>query len=348
MAGIILENVSKKFESEYAVKNVNLHIKDGSFTVLLGPSGCGKSTTLRMIAGLETQTSGNIFIGDKLVNNVEPGKRGVEMVFQNYALYTTMTVKENIEFGLENNKVPKKEREELIKEITKIVSLEDYLDRKPSQLSGGQRQRVALARAMVKKPDVFILDEPLSNLDAKLRVQMRSQLKKLHKDLNTTFIYVTHDQAEAMSMRTDIAILNKGEIMQADKPREVYNNPSNLFTAKFIGTPPMNIQKLEKIDQYFNNLDSSIKYVGFRPEDAFIHKSKPAKSCNIILKSVVESVEVLGSETIYTLSNDFGQVQVKSFEKETINNENVFLEIFQSGFKYFDGDGDLYKEIMSL
>lgn len=344
MADIILENVSKKFDDEYAVKDVNLHIKDGSFTVLLGPSGCGKSTTLRMIAGLERQTEGNIYIGDRLVNDVEPGKRGVAMVFQNYALYPTMTVRENIEFGLENNKVPKKERQMLIEEISKTVSLEEYLDRKPSQLSGGQRQRVALARAMVKKPDVFILDEPLSNLDAKLRVQMRSQLKKLHRELNTTFIYVTHDQVEAMSMGTDIVILNKGEIMQGDNPREVYNNPSNLFTAQFIGTPPMNIQEVEKIREYFNKLNKNVKFVGIRPEDAFIHTVKPSKSSGIILDSVIDNVEVLGSETVYSITNDFGQIQVKSFDKETVERKNVYLEIFKEDLKYFDSEGKLIKK----
>src|SRR5699024_7406842 len=210
MAEIILKNISKKFKEEEVVKNLNVTIRDGSFTVLVGPSGCGKSTTLRMIAGLEQQSSGDIWIGDECVNDLPPGKRNIAMVFQNYALYPTMTVKGNIEFGLKNKKVPKKEREKLIREISEIVGLTDYLDKKPNKLSGGQRQRVALARAMVKKPKVFILDEPLSNLDAKLRSQMRSELIQLHKKLGTTFVYVTHDQVEAMSMGDEIAILNKG------------------------------------------------------------------------------------------------------------------------------------------
>lgn len=341
MANIVLKNVFKKFDNDYAVKDMNLLIKDGSFTVLLGPSGCGKSTTLRMIAGLEKQTSGNIYIGDRLVNDVEPGKRGVAMVFQNYALYPTMTVRENIEFGLENNKIPKEERNLLIEDITKTVSLNEYLDRKPSQLSGGQRQRVALARAMVKKPDVFILDEPLSNLDAKLRVQMRVELKKLHEELKTTFIYVTHDQVEAMSMGTEIVILNKGEIMQVDNPREVYNNPKNLFTAQFIGSPPMNIQNIENIKSHFKSLDPKVHYVGFRPEDGQLRLVKPQDSKNIILKSHIQTVEVLGSETVYTVSNEFGNVQIKSFEKNTIGGKDAYLEIPRRSLKYFDENGDL-------
>lgn len=341
MASIELKNISKKFDNEFAVKDIDLHIKDGSFTVLLGPSGCGKSTTLRMIAGLEKQTSGDIYIGDNLVNNTPPGKRGVAMVFQNYALYPTMTVRENIEFGLINNKVPKEKREKLIKEISEIVSLSEYLDRMPSQLSGGQRQRVALARAMVKEPEVFILDEPLSNLDAKLRVQMRTELKKLHNELKTTFVYVTHDQVEAMSMGTDIVILNEGEIMQVDDPREVYNNPKNLFTAQFIGTPPMNISKIKNVKKYFPTINPEVKYVGFRPEDGYLYRERQHVIDNIVLESKVLNKEVLGSETIYTLSNDFGEVQVKSFDKNTIEKEIVYLEIYVSEIKFFDERGDL-------
>ncbi len=286
MAGIKLENISKKYDSkDYAIENMNLTIKDGSFTMLLGPSGCGKSTTLRMIAGLEKQTKGNIYIGEKLVNNVEAGRRGIAMVFQNYALYPTMTVRENIEFGLENNKVPKSERDKLIEEITETVSLSEYLDRKPGQLSGGQRQRVALARAMVKKPDVFLMDEPLSNLDAKLRVQMRVELKKLHEKLKTTFVYVTHDQVEAMSMATEIIILNNGKIMQMGSPGSIYNAPKNIFSAQFIGAPPMNIIPRDNLGEYQDYMEREVAYIGFRPEDAVLNKIEPDYRDNLVKKS---------------------------------------------------------------
>lgn len=248
MASVKLEHIYKKYDGneKYSVEDVSIYIPDGAFAVFVGPSGCGKSTTLRMIAGLEDISDGNIYIGDRLVNNVAPGDRRVAMVFQNYALYPTMTVRENIEFGLINNKVPKEERNRLISEISQIVSLDEYMDRRPSNLSGGQRQRVALARAMVKKPDIFILDEPLSNLDAKLRVQMRTELKKIHEKLGTTFIYVTHDQVEAMSMGTQIIVMSNGHVMQDSKPSDIYNNPANVFTAKFIGSPPMNIIELNE------------------------------------------------------------------------------------------------------
>ena len=201
MANIILKDIKKSYSNKTTViENLNLEIEDGSFTVLVGPSGCGKSTTLRMVAGLEDITSGELYIGDENVTKVEANKRGISMVFQNYALYPHMSVKENIEFGLKNNKVKKEERNRLISEVSSIVGLDEYLNRKPSDLSGGQRQRVALARAMVKTPKVFLMDEPLSNLDAKLRNQMRSELIQLHKRLKSTFVYVTHDQVEAMSM----------------------------------------------------------------------------------------------------------------------------------------------------
>ena len=199
MGAIQLKNVTKKFGDQMVIEDLNLSIEDGSFTVLVGPSGCGKSTTLRMITGLDEPTSGDIYIDGKKINDLTPGKRDIAMVFQNYALYPTMTVRENIEFGLENKKVPKEERKKRVQEICEVVGLTQYLDRKPATLSGGQRQRVALARAMVKQPKVFLMDEPLSNLDAKLRGQMRVELIGLHKKLGTTFVYVTHDQVEAMS-----------------------------------------------------------------------------------------------------------------------------------------------------
>ena len=256
MSSITLKNIHKEYGKEIIIPELNFTIEDGSFTVLVGPSGCGKSTTLRMIAGLEKPSSGEILIDDENVVDVEPGKRGIAMVFQNYALYPTMSVKDNIEFGLKNKKIPKEERKQLIEDVSEIVGLTPYLNRKPSELSGGQRQRVALARAMVKKPKVFLMDEPLSNLDAKLRQQMRIELIELHKRLGTTFIYVTHDQIEAMSMGDNIILMDKGVIMQRSTPKEMYHNPQNVYTAQFIGTPPMNI---------VDNMVPDIK-IGFRPE----------------------------------------------------------------------------------
>lgn len=235
MGAIQLKNVTKKFGDQMVIDDLNLSIEDGSFTVLVGPSGCGKSTTLRMITGLDEPTSGDIYIDGKKINDLTPGKRDIAMVFQNYALYPTMTVRENIEFGLENKKVPKEERKKRVQEICEVVGLTQYLDRKPATLSGGQRQRVALARAMVKQPKVFLMDEPLSNLDAKLRGQMRVELIGLHKKLGTTFVYVTHDQVEAMSMADDIVLMKDGYIVQQSSPRELYNNPNCVYAAQFIG-----------------------------------------------------------------------------------------------------------------
>lgn len=350
MASVKLEHIYKKYDGneKYSVEDVSIYIPDGAFAVFVGPSGCGKSTTLRMIAGLEDITDGNIYIGDRLVNIVAPGDRKVAMVFQNYALYPTMTVRENIEFGLINNKVPKEERNRLISEISQIVSLDEYMDRRPSNLSGGQRQRVALARAMVKKPDIFILDEPLSNLDAKLRVQMRTELKKIHEKLGTTFIYVTHDQVEAMSMGTQIIVMSDGHVMQDSKPRDVYNNPANVFTAKFIGSPPMNIIELnEGTRKYYEPYNSAIKYVGFRPEDAKIVE-KPNYQDSLSILSNVVNVEPLGSETIYTLENNLGSFQVKSYEKEIINKNEVIIEVKKEDLNYFDKNQNLLTENQKL
>lgn len=240
MSSITLKNIHKAYGKDVIIPDLNFTIEDGSFTVLVGPSGCGKSTTLRMIAGLEKPTSGEIFIDDENVVDVDPGKRGIAMVFQNYALYPTMSVRDNIEFGLKNKKVPKEERNKLIADVSEVVGLTPYLSRKPSELSGGQRQRVALARAMVKNPKVFLMDEPLSNLDAKLRNQMRAEIIKLRERIDTTFIYVTHDQTEAMTLGDRIVIMKDGFIQQIGTPQEVFNHPHNLFVAGFIGTPQMN------------------------------------------------------------------------------------------------------------
>lgn len=337
MAQIVLKNIYKKFEQDTVVENLNLTIRDGSFTVLVGPSGCGKSTTLRMIAGLEQQTSGDIWIGGQCVNQIAPGKRDVAMVFQNYALYPTMTVRENIEFGLVNRKVPKQERKELVQEISEIVGLSNYLDKKPQTLSGGQRQRVALARAMVKKPQVFILDEPLSNLDAKLRNQMRTELIQLHQRLGTTFVYVTHDQVEAMSMGDEIVIMNEGRIQQAAPPLTVYHDPDNLFSAQFIGTPAMNMIKVTDLPSRSFLLDQRIQYVGFRPEKVQLHSN--SFEDGLQLAGEIITRETLGAEIIYQIKTQTGNVQAKSFLLPLELAKQVQLFVPQADLYFFDQEG---------
>ncbi|WP_240415434.1 ABC transporter ATP-binding protein [Paenibacillus periandrae] len=339
MAEIRLVNVSKAYKEEEIISNLNLTIQDGSFTVLVGPSGCGKSTTLRMIAGLEKETGGEIWIGDQLVNDTPPGKRNIAMVFQSYALYPTMTVWGNIEFGLKNKKIPKAEREELIREISEIVGLTEFLDKKPQHLSGGQRQRVALARAMVKKPKVFILDEPLSNLDAKLRGQMRTELIQLHKRLGTTFIYVTHDQVEAMSMGDEIVILNKGKIQQADTPMKVYHDPNNIFTANFIGTPAMNILDHNQLLDFMPTVNGDIKYVGFRPEHIQLSLTESKDPHSIIIHSEILTMEALGSETIYTVKNEAGVMNIKSVKDPLHDVTRVNVMIPHEKLYFFDHEG---------
>jgi multiple sugar transport system ATP-binding protein len=240
MAGVLLHDVAKRFGETRVIEGLDLEIHDHEFMVLVGPSGCGKSTVLRMIAGLEEVSGGTISIGGRVVNEVPPKDRDIAMVFQSYALYPHMSVRENLEFGLKLRKTPRAELERLVAEAAQILGIEKLLERKPKELSGGQRQRVALGRAIVRKPSVFLFDEPLSNLDAKLRVQMRAEIKKLQARLQTTSIYVTHDQVEAMTMGHRIAVLNEGKLQQVGAPLEVYEHPANLFVAAFIGTPPMN------------------------------------------------------------------------------------------------------------
>ena len=241
MASLSLKNINKVYPNGFvAVKDFNLEIEDKEFIIFVGPSGCGKSTTLRMIAGLEDISSGELRIGDKLVNDVEPKDRDIAMVFQNYALYPHMTVYDNMAFGLKLRKVPKEEIDKMVREAAKILDLEALLDRKPKALSGGQRQRVAMGRAIVRNPKVFLMDEPLSNLDAKLRGQMRIEISKLHQRLGTTIIYVTHDQTEAMTLGTRIVVMNAGVVQQVDTPQVLYDTPCNLFVAGFIGSPQMN------------------------------------------------------------------------------------------------------------
>ncbi|MEN1986157.1 ABC transporter ATP-binding protein [Paenibacillus hubeiensis] len=340
MAQIVLKQIEKSFKQDKVIEDLNLTIEDGSFTVLVGPSGCGKSTTLRMIAGLDKQSAGEVWIGDQCVNGVEPGKRNVAMVFQNYALYPMMTVKENIEFGLVNRKVPRPERERLVKEITEVVGLAAYLHKKPQALSGGQRQRVALARAMVKNPAVFLMDEPLSNLDAKLRHQMRTELIQLHKRLGATFVFVTHDQVEAMSMGDRIVIMNKGRIQQADRPMKIYDDPDNVFTARFIGTPPMNVIDREQLLPFLNGqLHDEIGQVGFRPEKTAMMLENRLQPGQVQFPARILTRETLGAEIIYQLDSALGQVSVKSFLKPLESASEVYISVSMQDLYYFDRSG---------
>jgi multiple sugar transport system ATP-binding protein len=241
MAAIVLDHISKMFGEVLAVDDVSLRVEDGEFMVLVGPSGCGKSTILRMIAGLEEVTAGEIEIGDEQVTDLEPKERDIAMVFQNYALYPHMTVEQNLGFGLKLQHLPKPEREQRVQDAATILGLQDMMTRKPSELSGGQRQRVAIGRAMVREPKAFLMDEPLSNLDAKLRIHMRAELQRLHDRLRTTTVYVTHDQVEAMTLGDRVAVLRDGVLQQVDTPQILYTQPANLFVAAFMGAPPMNL-----------------------------------------------------------------------------------------------------------
>lgn len=287
MSSVTLKNVTKIYDTKKVIDNVSLEIKDKEFVVLVGASGCGKSTLLRMIAGLENITDGEIYIGDKKVNDVHPKDRNIAFVFQSYALYPHMTVRENIAFGLKMRKVDKETIEKKVMEAAEILDLGEYLDRKPRQLSGGQRQRVALGRAIVRNPKVFLMDEPLSNLDAKLRVQMRSEIKKLHQKLQTTFIYVTHDQTEALTMGDRVVVLDKGVIQQTASPKEIYNNPANMFVAGFVGSPQMNF--IDSKDFPYNTKDNVI--IGIRPE-------KMINNGEIKFNVDIDITELLGSEKI--------------------------------------------------
>ena len=285
MANVTLKNIKKIYEKNVvAVQDFNLEIADKEFVVLVGPSGCGKSTTLRMIAGLEEISEGELYIGDRLVNDVPPKDRDIAMVFQNYALYPHMTVYENMAFGLKLRKMPKAEIDKKVKEAAEILDITEYLQRKPKALSGGQRQRVAIGRAIVREPQVFLMDEPLSNLDAKLRNQMRAELIKLRQKVNTTFVYVTHDQTEAMTLGDRIVIMKDGFIQQIGTPQEVFNHPANLFVAGFIGTPQMNFfdAKIEyDQDHYAIHLDRAV--IGLPDYMQELMRSRNIKSCNVTL-----------------------------------------------------------------
>jgi len=326
MGEIRFEKVCKFFDKARIIEDLDLTIQDGKFTVLVGASGCGKTTLLRMIAGIGPATSGHIYMDGKEITDTPPSKRDIAMVFQNYAIYPTMTVRENIEFGLKNKKVPKEERERLIKEYAEVVGLTDYLDRKPGTLSGGQRQRIALARAMVKKPAVFLMDEPLSNLDAKLRVQMRSELIELHNQLKTTFVYVTHDQVEAMSMADVIVLMDKGRIMQEASPETIYNDPNNVFTAQFIGTPPMNV-----IDMPDGNK------LGFRPEKISI--SYAAEKGGFAQRGEILTREMLGSETLYKIQCGEHTFMAKIDDATFGMGDKVCICVNAEHLYFFDAEG---------
>jgi len=292
MARVFLKNVVKKFGKVVAVNNVTLEVKDKEFMVLLGPSGCGKSTTLRLIAGLETPDEGEIWIGNRLVNEIDPTKRNVAMVFQSYALYPHMTVYRNIEFPLKMARVPKEERRRKVIEVARFLGIEDLLNRYPKQLSGGQQQRVALARAIVREPEVFLLDEPLSNLDAKLRVKMRFELRRLlHDELQTTTIYVTHDQVEAMTMADRIAVMNAGKIMQVGSPIDVFEKPANIFVAGFIGVPPMNFFEGTLIEKQ-NNLLLDLGSILFRIPKTYYSTLHPHVGSEIVMGIRPQDIKV--------------------------------------------------------
>lgn len=330
MADIELSSINKFFGKTHVIKDFSLNIKSQSFTTLVGPSGCGKSTLLRMIAGLEETNSGKISIGGEEVNNLPPKERNIAMVFQSYALYPHMTVFDNMAFGLKLEKRPKDEVKDRVHEAAKILQIEDYLLRKPKQLSGGQRQRVAIGRAITRNPKIFLFDEPLSNLDAALRAEMRVEISKLHNQIKTNMIYVTHDQVEAMTLADRIVILNHGNIEQVGTPDEIYSDPSNIFVAQFIGTPKMNILKITSENIVSNNqinfLGNNIKidginfskkdyYLGIRPEHFNVSENSEYK-----FNPKVDLVENLGNEKIVYIKMDQYEISAKIPSNHTIEN----------------------------
>ena len=328
MASLSLKNIHKAYDNGFvAVRDFNLEIEDKEFIIFVGPSGCGKSTTLRMIAGLEDITSGELWIGDRLVNDVEPKDRDIAMVFQNYALYPHMSVYDNIAFSLKIKKVPKEEIDRLVHEAAQILDIEHLLDRKPKALSGGQRQRVAMGRAIVRSPKVFLMDEPLSNLDAKLRVQMRLEISKLHQRLQSTIIYVTHDQTEAMTLGTRIVVMKDGIIQQVDSPETLYNQPNNMFVAGFIGSPQMNFIDAQvvkvgsdvvltfgnnaiKVSEARGNTLISNGYegktvvIGIRPDDIHDEQIFLSQSPDTVVDATIKVYEMLGAEVFLYFSLD--------------------------------------------
>ena len=339
MAVVKLENVSKSWGDFKAVDDFNLTIEDEEFLVLLGPSGCGKTTTMRMIAGLEELSSGTIKIDDVIVNDLEPKDRDVSMVFQSYGLYPNMSVFENIRFPLKIRKIKKSLHEKLVMRAVKMVELEKFLKRKPAELSGGQKQRVALARALVRNPNIFLMDEPLSNLDAKLRVSTRAQIKHLQNKLKITTIYVTHDQVEAMTLADRVVVMNNGKIQQIGSPKEIYNRPFNTFVASFIGSPPMNLVPISirnktsiSQDLKFSKINvKDGKYtLGFRAEDASIEKTGN-------FTGPIYSIELLGDSTIVTLNIRNNLLHIKTSNNFSSKiGEIVSVKIPNSLCHFFD------------
>ncbi|MFD2132131.1 ABC transporter ATP-binding protein [Pseudogracilibacillus auburnensis] len=362
MAELKLNHIKKVYGKDVvAVKDFNLHIEDKEFIVFVGPSGCGKSTTLRMIAGLEEISDGELYIDDVLMNDVAPKDRDIAMVFQNYALYPHMNVYDNMAFGLKLRKFKKAEIKERVDNAAKILGLEDFLDRKPKALSGGQRQRVALGRAIVRDPKVFLMDEPLSNLDAKLRVQMRAEIQKLHRRLQTTTIYVTHDQTEAMTMATRLVVMKDGIIQQVGSPKEIYDNPENVFVGGFIGSPAMNFLNGKVENGHIQLGDVAVKLpadkwkvledkgftnknviLGIRPEDIYDATAKPELSSDTNIDITVDVAELMGSETVvYGEVN--GQNVVSRIDARTgiIAGSKLKLHFDMDNSHFFDPDTEL-------
>ena len=329
MADVQLQKINKSFGSVEVIPSLDLDIPDGSFTVLVGPSGCGKSTLLRIIAGLEKPSGGKVSIGDRDVTRDEPSERGISMVFQSYALYPHMTVAQNIDFGLRLAKVPVAEREKRVNEAARILHLEQLLDRKPAALSGGQRQRVAIGRSIVRQPKVFLFDEPLSNLDAALRTQMRVELAQLHEQFTATMVYVTHDQVEAMTLADQIVVMNAGRIEQVGPPMELYEKPRSEFVATFIGSPKMNLLPGKAIGR------DDIGRVGIRPEHISLDEQSGQWPAEVLV------VENLGSDTVaYVQADELGPMTVRiSGHRFLANRSRVFLTPDAEHLHLFDTDG---------
>jgi multiple sugar transport system ATP-binding protein len=334
MASVTYDHVTKTFGDTAAVKDLELEIEDGEFMVLVGPSGCGKSTALRMLAGLEKVTDGRVLIGDRVVNNVAPQSRDIAMVFQSYALYPHMTVYDNLAFGLRNQKIPKKDINSRVRRAAEILDLDPLIKRKPKQLSGGQRQRVALGRAIVREPAAFLMDEPLSNLDAKLRVQTRAEILKLQENLGTTTIYVTHDQVEAMTMGDRIAVMNFGVLQQVGSPEALYTDPQNVFVAGFIGSPAMNLVPASLID----GAGGDNRIAGFRPEHIDVANGQPD---GYVFDARVEVVEYLGDERLVHLTRKDAALQAKLPVEEQLNtgDEKKFV-VPRDKLLFFDANSE--------
>jgi sn-glycerol 3-phosphate transport system ATP-binding protein len=325
MANVTLRNVRKTYAGGFdAIKGIDFDVGDGQFCVLVGPSGCGKSTLLRMVAGLETITAGEIDIGGRIVNAIEPADRDIAMVFQNYALYPHMSVYNNMAYGLRNRRMPQPEIETRVQEAARILELGAMLERKPRQLSGGQRQRVAMGRAIVRQPKVFLFDEPLSNLDAKLRIAMRVEIRKLQRRLQTTSIYVTHDQLEAMTLADILVVMNGGRVEQIGNPLEIYQKPMTTFVASFIGAPPMNLMSLRDAGGFQAPGGDGI--LGIRPEDLLLTSENPAGG--LALNLTVEAIERVGAETyVYGIRSQQGDVPTVSTKPGELTAGEVIVRI---------------------